>query len=224
MLTSHEFETVLATTGVVPVLRVNEVARAGELARVLAGEGLSVIEVTLRTPEALGAIRRMREAAPHALVGAGTVLTPDQVSAALDAGAAFVVSPGLHLAVLRAARQAGLPAMPGVATASEVGSALDEGATLLKFFPASLFGGVDWIVAMAAPYPTVRFVPTGGLEADDLPRYLAHSSVAAVGGSWIAPARLVDDGDFTRIAELARKAVELVAQVRAHGASGQVPK
>lgn len=199
---------------VVPVLRVDSARQAGELARVLVAAGLDVLEVTLRTSVAIEVIQAIRSAVPGALVGAGTVLTADQAESAIRAGAAFIVSPGVHPAVLRVARDHGVPAMPGVATATEIGMALDEGITLLKFFPASVSGGLDWIKALTGPFPMARFVATGGIGVDDLAAYLAHPAVAAVGGSWMAPPRLVEDGGFDQIGRLAADAVRAAQEVR----------
>ena len=206
----HEFRDRLRAAGVVPVLSMPVGADPGRLAQVLTAAGLEVIEVTLRTACGLTAIRLMRQAAPAALIGAGTVLSADAAHAAIEAGALFLVSPGLHLPVGRVARTAGIPFLPGVVTPTEVGQALDEGFTLLKFFPASLAGGIPWIRALAAPYPDVEFMPTGGIRLEDVASYLAEPSVVAVGGSWIAPPGLLS-GDLQEVAESARAAAAVVA-------------
>jgi 2-dehydro-3-deoxyphosphogluconate aldolase/(4S)-4-hydroxy-2-oxoglutarate aldolase len=210
---AQSFEGRLEAAGVVPVLTVPEGADAGALARVLADNGLPVIEATLRTAAGLAAISAMRAAAPAAFVGAGTVLTADSARAAIDAGAQFVVSPGFHAEVVEVAQSLGVPALPGVMTPTDIGLCLARGITLVKLFPASQVGGIPWIKALAAPYRAVRFVPTGGLKADDIPAYLAEPAVVAIGGSWIAPPELIL-GDLSAVGARAREAAAAVAEAR----------
>ncbi len=194
---------------VVPVLVVEDAAVAAPLARALADGGLRALEVTLRTPAALEALAAMAEAAPDAVVGAGTLRTPEDVRAAAAAGARFGVSPGFSHAVLDAAEAVGLPMLPGVATPSEAMAAAERGLELLKFFPAEANGGVPVLKAWASPLQGLRFCPTGGVGPLNAPDYLALPNVACVGGSWIAPPELVARGDWTAIAALAREAAGL---------------
>jgi 2-dehydro-3-deoxyphosphogluconate aldolase/(4S)-4-hydroxy-2-oxoglutarate aldolase len=200
---------VLTTLGrhrLVPVVVLDEAIDAGPLAQALLEGGLPLAEVTFRTDAARGAIARIAERGDM-LVGAGTVITPEQVDLAVDAGAAFVVSPGLSRAVVDRCRERGVTALPGVATATEIQAALEMGLTTLKFFPARAAGGAEAVKALSAPFRDVRFVPTGGIDADDCGEYLRLPSVLAVGGSWMAPRRAIADGDFDRIRELTRAAV-----------------
>jgi 2-dehydro-3-deoxyphosphogluconate aldolase/(4S)-4-hydroxy-2-oxoglutarate aldolase len=190
----------------VPVVVLDDAARADPLAQALLEGGLPVAEVTFRTDAAAGAIARLARRGDM-LVGAGTVLTPDQVDLAVDAGAAFVVSPGLSRSVVERCRERGVMALPGAVTATEIQAALELGITTLKFFPARASGGVEAVKALSAPFPGVRFVPTGGIDADDCAEYLRLPSVLAVGGSWMVPRKAIGDGDFDRIRELARAAV-----------------
>jgi len=194
-----------------PVIAVLEVARvedAANLAGALARGGMKVIEITLRTAAALDVIRAM-SALPDVIVGAGTVLKPDHLKAAIDAGAKFIVSPGLTEPVATAARAADIPFLPGVATAGEIMRGLDMGLSRFKFFPAETSGGVGAVAAFAGPFQGVRFCPTGGIGSDIAPRYLQLPNVACVGGSWVAPRDAVADGDWSRIEIVARNAAHL---------------
>jgi 2-dehydro-3-deoxyphosphogluconate aldolase/(4S)-4-hydroxy-2-oxoglutarate aldolase len=190
----------------VPVVVLDDAARADPLAQALLEGGLPVAEVTFRTDAAAGAIARLARRGDM-LVGAGTVLTADQVDLAVDAGASFVVSPGLSRSVVERCRERGVIALPGAVTATEIQAALELGITTLKFFPARASGGVEALKAVSAPFPGVRFVPTGGIDADDCAEYLRLPSVLAVGGSWMVPRKAIADGDFDRIRELTRAAV-----------------
>ncbi|MBB4210805.1 2-dehydro-3-deoxyphosphogluconate aldolase/(4S)-4-hydroxy-2-oxoglutarate aldolase [Rhodothalassium salexigens DSM 2132] len=198
---------VLNRCPVIPVLTVERTADAAPLARALVAGGLSVLEVTLRTPVAERAITAMRAAVPDALVGAGTVLTPADLDRAQRAGAQFVVSPGLTPALEAAARTAPVALIPGVATAGEMMKAADAGFAHLKFFPAAAAGGVAALQALAGPLPGVRLCPTGGIGPDSLADYLSVATVACVGGSWMVPKAALDAGDFQRITALAADAV-----------------
>lgn len=182
---------------------------AAPLGRALLAGGLPCAEVTFRTPAAAEAIRELA-ADPRLLVGAGTVVRADQVDIAVAAGAAFVVSPGFSLAVVRRCQQVGVPVLPGVATPSEVMMALDAGLAAVKFFPAEANGGVSALKALSAPFGGMRFVPTGGITAGNLSAYLAVSSVLAVGGSWMVAPALIAAGDFDEVARLTSEAVALV--------------
>lgn len=205
----------LVAAGVIPV--VTRVARADAqpLAAALARGGLAVIEVTLRAAGALESIAAIAADPPAGLlVGAGTVLTGDQVDAAADAGATFIVSPGLSVPVVARCRARNIPCIPGVATATEVMAALDGGIDLLKLFPAEAAGGVATLRALAAPFPQVRWVPTGGITAATLGDYLAVPAVAAVGGSWMVRPELIEAGRFDEVERLAREAAAIVAGAR----------
>jgi 2-dehydro-3-deoxyphosphogluconate aldolase/(4S)-4-hydroxy-2-oxoglutarate aldolase len=204
----------LGNMGVFPVVVIEDVTQADPLGHALVAGGLPCAEVTLRTGAALDSLRALAEN-PDLLVGAGTVIRPAQVEQALDAGARFIVSPGLSLAVVAECAQAGVPVLPGVATATEIQAALDAGLDVVKFFPAEAAGGVRTLSALAAPFRDVRFVPTGGIGPVDLPRYLALPSVLAVGGSWLVSASLLTGGSFAEITDLAAAAVTDVRRARA---------
>ena len=190
---------------VIPVLTVEREADAVPLARALAAGGLTGLEITLRTEAALPAIRAIAGLV-GVVVGAGTATSADEVAGARDAGARFIVSPGLAEPVLDAAEAAGLPCLPGVATATEMMRAQARGLTHLKFFPASVAGGLPALKAFAGPFPRLRFCPTGGVDAKTFRDYLALPNVFAVGGSWVAPADAVKGADWERITRLARGA------------------
>ncbi|WP_329394254.1 bifunctional 4-hydroxy-2-oxoglutarate aldolase/2-dehydro-3-deoxy-phosphogluconate aldolase [Streptomyces lydicus] len=200
---------VLGLAPVIPVVVLDDAADAVPLARALVAGGLPAIEVTLRTPAALHAIRAIAEEVPEAVVGAGTVLTPEHVDAAGAAGARFLVSPGWSPRLLRAMRVCGLPFLPGVSTASEVVALLDEGVTELKFFPAEAAGGTAYLKSLAAPLPQARFCPTGGIGLASAPSYLALPNVACVGGTWMLPADALATKDWDRVRRLAKEAAEL---------------
>jgi 2-dehydro-3-deoxyphosphogluconate aldolase / (4S)-4-hydroxy-2-oxoglutarate aldolase len=196
----------LKRSPVVPVLAVDSVEVALPLARALVDGGLTVLEITLRTPAALEAIRTIAGEIEGAVVGAGTVLTPQQYRAAERAGARFVVSPGVTPALLDAAAASPVPFLPGAATASEVMRLLEHGYRCLKFFPAEPAGGIAYLHALAAPLPEARFCPTGGIDADKARAYLKLPNVLCVGGSWLAPRDAVAAADWPRITGLARTA------------------
>jgi 2-dehydro-3-deoxyphosphogluconate aldolase/(4S)-4-hydroxy-2-oxoglutarate aldolase len=194
---------------VIPVIVLQRVADAVPLARALAAGGVRVLEVTLRTPAALACIEAIAREVPEAIVGAGTVRSAADVRAARDVGARFAVSPGYTGEVGAACRDAGLPLLPGVATASEVMRAQADGFSFLKFFPATAAGGVPLLKALAGPFPDVAFCPTGGITAETAPQFLALPNVRVVGGSWLTPTDAVDAGDWARITALARAAAAL---------------
>jgi len=201
----------LCARGVVPVVVTDDVDLMPALGDALKAGGLPVAEVTFRRPEALRRLALDRDL----LVGAGTVVRPEQVDLARDAGARFVVMPGFSSRVVERCREVGMPVVPGVCTATEVIAALDLGIGLVKFFPAAAAGGPAAVGALQAPFPEVRFIPTGGVSAANAAEYLALPSVAAVGGSWMVAASLVRDGDFAAVAELSAQAVTIAAQARA---------
>lgn len=188
---------------IVPVIAINDVAQAVPLAKVLVDNGLPCAEVTFRTDAAAKSIRQMRQAYPELLIGAGTVLTPAQVDQAIDAGADFIVSPGLNPTTVKYCQQRGIAIIPGVNNPSLVEQAMELGLRTLKFFPAEPSGGVSMLKALTAVYP-VNFMPTGGVNPNNLANYLALSSVVACGGTWMVPTDLMDKGDWAGIAELVR--------------------
>jgi 2-dehydro-3-deoxyphosphogluconate aldolase/(4S)-4-hydroxy-2-oxoglutarate aldolase len=193
---------------IVPVLVVKEVAHAQPLAQELVNGGLPALEVTLRTPAALDVIREMSKV-EGGVVGAGTLLTPDDVKAAKDAGAKFGVSPGATDKLLDACEAEDLPLLPGAATASEAMRLLERGYTMLKFFPAEASGGAPALKSIGAPIPQVSFCPTGGVSPSNATDYLSRSNVVGAGGSWVAPGDLVNAGDWAGIEALAREASKL---------------
>jgi 2-dehydro-3-deoxyphosphogluconate aldolase / (4S)-4-hydroxy-2-oxoglutarate aldolase len=203
----------LGATGVVPIVVLPSADQAPELGAALARGGLPCVEVTLRTPPAVAGIARLA-ADPALLVGAGTVLDAGQVDDVVEAGASFVVSPCLDLAVVRRCRALGVPVLPGIATPTEAMTAMAEGLDAVKLFPAAPLGGPAMAAALRGPFPRLRLVPTGGIGLADVPAYLANPNVLAVGGSWVAPVPLVRDGHFEEIARLAAAAAQAVAACR----------
>jgi 2-dehydro-3-deoxyphosphogluconate aldolase/(4S)-4-hydroxy-2-oxoglutarate aldolase len=194
---------------VVPVVVVDDLAQAVPVARALVAGGLPVIELTLRTPVALDAIRAIADEVPDILVGAGTVLTPGQAQEARDAGAQFLVSPGATPSLLAGLADTGLPFLPGTATVSEVLAVLEAGHTAMKFFPAEASGGAAFLSSIASPVPAARFCPTGGITAASAASYLALPNVGCVGGSWLTPRDALATGDWGRVERLAAEAAVL---------------
>ncbi|MDQ0952889.1 2-dehydro-3-deoxyphosphogluconate aldolase/(4S)-4-hydroxy-2-oxoglutarate aldolase [Streptomyces phaeochromogenes] len=200
---------VLELAPVVPVVVVDDVADAVPLARALVAGGLPAIEVTLRTPVALDAIRAIADGVPEAVVGAGTVISPEQVAQSVAAGARFLVSPGWTDALLDAMKASGVPFLPGVSTTSEVVALLERGVSDMKFFPAQAAGGTAYLKSLAGPLPQARFCPTGGIGPAVAPEYLALPNVLCVGGSWMLPPDAIAAGDWARVESLAREAARL---------------
>lgn len=209
------FDSVLAeklcASRVIAVLVVDDVAHAVPLARALLEGGVDIMELTLRTPAAIDALKEIRQHVPEMTAGIGTILNVDQLHQAQAAGAAFGVAPGCNPRLLAAARAAGFSFGPGVATPTDIEIAVEHGCRLLKFFPAEHLGGLTYLRAMAAPYAHLglRYVPLGGLTAANAASYLADPLIAAIGGSWIAPRDLIKAEDWTAIAAKAREAVSL---------------
>lgn len=199
---------VMTTSPVMPVMVINKLENAVPLAKALVDGGLKVLEITLRTPVALDAIRAIKAEVPGAIVGAGTIINIDTLNNAIDAGAEFIVSPGVTDSLIDAAMASGVPILPGVITPSEVMRLLEKGITAMKFFPAEAAGGIPMLKSIGGPLPQVTFCPTGGVNPKNAPEYLALSNVACVGGSWMAPADLVDAGNW---AEITRRAAEAAA-------------
>jgi len=203
----------LAKARLVPVIVIKDAAKAVPLAQALYDGGLPCAEVTLRTPDAIEAIRAIAQALPEMLLGAGTVLTTAQADAAKAAGAKYMVAPGLNPDVVKHCLSIEMPTIPGVCTPSEVELGLSLGLDALKFFPAEAAGGVGMLKSLAGPYGGVKFLPTGGISHTNLHDYLALKSVFACGGSWMVKDELIDAEDFAQITELTRAAVELANAV-----------
>lgn len=200
--------------GVVPVVVLNDAKDAKPLAQALCEGGLPCAEVTFRTEAAEESIRLMTECYPDMFVGAGTVLTTEQVDRAVNAGAKFIVSPGFDPEIVDYCLEKNIPIYPGCITPSEVAQAVKRGLEVVKFFPAEQFGGVSTIKALAALYVGVKFMPTGGVNAKNLDNYLSCDKIVACGGSWMVKGDLVVEGKFDEIKSLVEEAVELVAKIR----------
>jgi 2-dehydro-3-deoxyphosphogluconate aldolase/(4S)-4-hydroxy-2-oxoglutarate aldolase len=201
----------LSAIRLMPVVVIDRAEDAWPLAQALKAGGLPVAEVTFRTAAAEAAIKAISKD-KDIILGAGTVLQPDQVDKALEAGATYIVTPGFNAKVVRRCKERNVPVFPGVATPTEIQMALDEGVDTVKFFPAESIGGIKALKAMAAPYSMVRFIPTGGITLEKLPEYLAFKAIIAVGGSWMVASDLLKTGNF---AEVTRLAAEAVGKVKA---------
>ncbi len=210
---------VIRATRIVPVLASPSVESTVQTVGALASAQCNVAKVTLRSASAIDGLRAAASAFPDVAIGAGSVRDAASAEAAIEAGAAFLVSPGLSADVVRVASACRIAIIPGVATATEVMRALDLGLDLLKLFPAQTLGGVSLVSALAAPFPMVSFLPTGGIGQSHLASYLAHPRVAAVGGSWMAPQRAVDDGDFDEITRLTAAALDAARDASLAGAT-----
>ena len=200
--------------GIVPVVVLDDVKDAKPLAQALCEGGLPCAEVTFRTPAAEESIRIMSEEFPQMLVGAGTVLTTEQVDRAVAAGAKFIVSPGLNPRIVNYCVEQGIPITPGCSCASDIEVALENGLEVVKFFPAEPAGGLNMIKALAAPYVGVKFMPTGGINATNVREYLAYDRILACGGSWMVKNDLIKAGDYAKIRELVKEAVKIVKESR----------
>lgn len=198
----------LSAIRLMPVVVIDRAEDAWPLAQALKAGGLPVAEVTFRTAAAEAAIKAISKD-KDIILGAGTVLQPDQVDKALEAGATYIVTPGFNAKVVRRCKERNVPVFPGVATPTEIQMALDEGVDVVKFFPAETIGGIKALKAMAAPYSMVRFIPTGSITLEKLPDYLAFKAVVAVGGSWMVAADLLKAGNFAEVTRLAAEAVAL---------------
>lgn len=197
---------------IVPVVVLNDAANAPGLGDALVAGGLPVAEITFRTAAAAESIRTLAKR-DDILVGAGTVRSVAQVDEAVDAGAKFIVSPGLRADIVKRAQELGVEVLPGAVTPTEILQAEDLGLKTVKFFPANVYGGAAAIKALAAPFGDIQFIPTGGVSATNLGEFLALSCIPAVGGSWMVPAKSIDAGEFDKIETLAREAMDLVAQL-----------
>ncbi|HZD53402.1 MAG TPA: bifunctional 4-hydroxy-2-oxoglutarate aldolase/2-dehydro-3-deoxy-phosphogluconate aldolase [Woeseiaceae bacterium] len=206
----------LEQTPVVPLVQAEDPGIAVRTGEALIAGGLTVIEVVMRTDAALRCLEAVARSVPGAIVGAGTVLSEAQARAAADAGARFIVSPGLEEAVVNAARSRDLPAFPGIATATELQRGWNLGLRTVKFFPAGVAGGPAMIKALGAAFRDMRFMPTGGVSAANLADYLALPQVLACGGSWLTPAAAIAEGDYEKITALAAQAVEIAGSARSN--------
>ncbi len=211
-----ELATQIETFGVIAVLVVDRADDAIPLAKALLDGGVGVMELTLRTPAALEALRKIRAAVPEMIAGVGTILTPAQVQEAKDAGASFGVAPGTNGKVLAAARAAGLPFAPGIATPSDIESALEHGCRLLKFFPCEPSGGLSFLKNIAAPYAHLglKYIPLGGVNEKNMAAYLNEPIVGALGGSWLAPRELINAADWPAITARCAAAAGIIASTR----------
>ena len=204
----------LGEYGIVPVVVLNDAKDAEPLAKALCEGGLKCAEVTFRTAAAEESIKIMAEKFPDMLVGAGTVLTTEQVDRAVAAGAKFIVSPGLNPKVVKYCVEKGIPVCPGTCTPSEMEQAMDLGLDVVKFFPAEPSGGVKFIKAGAAPYTMLKFMPTGGVNATNVRDYLAYDKILCCGGSWMVKGSLIEAGEFDKIVEMTKEAAAIVKEVR----------
>ncbi|WP_035059251.1 bifunctional 4-hydroxy-2-oxoglutarate aldolase/2-dehydro-3-deoxy-phosphogluconate aldolase [Andreprevotia chitinilytica] len=200
---------IMRSCPVMPVIVIDDLETAVPLARALVEGGIKVLEVTLRTPVALAAVKAIAEAVPEAIVGVGTVVRPEQFAEAKAAGAKFAVTPGLTPKLAAAAREVGMPLLPGVMTPSEVIAALEEGFDALKLFPAEQAGSYGMLKALGGPLPQALFCPTGGVTVESAPKLLALPNVGCVGGSWLCPKDKVEAGDWAGITAIAREAAAL---------------
>lgn len=205
---NNTIATIMNLSPVIPVIVITDPAVAVPLATALYQGGLKVLEVTLRTEHGLGAIKAMQKALPDAVVGAGTVNTAGDVTAAIEAGAQFLVSPGATETLVDVALSADVPFLPGIATPSEAMRLLERGITHMKFFPAEAAGGIPMLKSLYGPLSQICFCPTGGITPESAADYLALPNVACVGGSWMVPQHLIDAGDWSAIEALARKSSE----------------
>lgn len=200
--------------GIVPVIKIEDVEKAVPLAQALYNGGLPCAEITFRTKAAAEAIRRVRETLPGMLVGAGTVLNKEQVDQSIEAGAAFIVSPGFNPKVVKYCKEKGILIIPGCSNPSDVEQAIELDLKVVKFFPAEAAGGLKMIKSMAAPYAEMKFMPTGGVTPQNMSDYLSFPKVVACGGSWMARDELVEAGDFEQITLLTRNAIEIMLGFR----------
>ncbi|NIP18211.1 MAG: bifunctional 4-hydroxy-2-oxoglutarate aldolase/2-dehydro-3-deoxy-phosphogluconate aldolase [Xanthomonadales bacterium] len=211
---SAEFTSLLETVPVIPLISSDDPDVAVATARALYEGGLPVVEVVFRTPRAADCLEAVASRVPEVVAGAGTILSAAQAQTALARGARFIVSPGLDEGVVGVAREGGVPVFPGVITPSEVQRAFNLGLDVVKFFPASIGGGVPALKALGSVFRTMRFVPTGGVSPGNLGEFLAVPAVIACGGSWLTPKAAIEEGNYGEITRLAREAVEIAANAR----------
>ncbi len=200
---------IMNTSPVIPVMVINKLEQAVPLAHALVEGGLKVLEITLRTPVALDAIKQIKAEVPDAIVGAGTIINIDTLNQAIEAGSEFLVSPGYTNSLINAAINSNVPILPGVATPCEAMRLMEKGITEMKFFPAEAAGGVPMLKSIGGPLPQITFCPTGGVNSKNASEYLALNNVACVGGSWMAPADLVDAENWQEITLRAKQAASI---------------
>lgn len=204
----------IGTAGVIPIIVLNDVSKAVELARAILAGGIGCVEITLRTAVGIDAIHQIAQAVPEILIGAGTVLSIDQAEVAVAAGARFIVTPGFDDDVVSWCQSHDVHILPGAVTPTEITHARKKGIFTIKFFPADLYGGPNAVKSLSGPFNDMQFVVTSGVNADTLASYLKVPAILACGGSWIAPSTLIDDGEFEVITRLAREAAETVKLIR----------
>lgn len=197
----------LGSIGIIPMIKIHDPEKAAPLAKAILAGGIPVAEVTFRTPQAADSLRRIAQEVPAMLLGAGTVLSTDQVDQAIDGGARFIVSPGFNPKVVSHCIAKGIPVIPGCSSPSDMEQALEQGLEAVKFFPAEQSGGLDYIKALSGPYPGLKFIPTGGINGENIPKYIAFDKVLACGGSWMLNHELIQAGKFDEITDSCRKAM-----------------
>ena len=205
---------IIENCGVIPVVVLEDAANAVPLAKALLAGGINICEITFRTAAAEEAIRQISLNMPEMIVGAGTVITKEQLKAATDAGAKFIVSPGSDLEVIRYAKELGVYMLPGAVTPTEVMQLIKEDIKVIKFFPAENYGGLKTIKAISAPFPNIKFVPTGGVSLSNLKTYLEFNKIAAVGGSWLCTKDLITNGKWDEITRLSKEDMDIFKSVR----------
>ena len=205
---------IIENSGVIPVVVLEDAANAVPLAKALLAGGINICEITFRTAAAEESIRQIALNVPDMIVGAGTVITKEQAKAATDAGAKFIVSPGSDLEVIRYAKELGVYMLPGAVTPTEVMQLIKEDVKVIKFFPAENYGGLKTIKALSAPFPNIKFVPTGGVSLSNLTAYLEFDKIAAVGGSWLCTKDLITNGKWDEITKLSKEAMDISRTVR----------
>jgi len=206
--------TQIQQVGIVPVIAMSDVEKAVPLARALLAGGIPCAEITFRTAEGAECIRCIANEVPEVLVGAGTVLRTEQVDQAIEVGAKFIVSPGFNPKTVSYCIEKGIPITPGCSTPTDMEAALEFGLEVVKFFPAEQAGGLPYIKAVAAPYTSLKFMPTGGINADNLGKYLAFNRIIACGGSWMVTKDLIDNANYPEITRLCKEAVEIMKDAR----------
>ncbi len=211
-MTTKDLEERFYKIGVIPVIALDDAKDAAPIGDALMKGGLPAAEVTFRTAAAVDTIKTLKKEFPDMLVGAGTVLTTEQADRAIDAGAEFIVAPGLNPKVVKHVLDKGYPMSPGIATATEIEAALDLGLTFVKFFPAEANGGLPMIKALAGPYTNVKYMPTGGVSAKNLAEYLAYDKIVCCGGTWMVKKDLVAAGNFAEIEKMSKEAADIVKQ------------
>ena len=215
-LSEEDLHAFLYRAGVIAVLMIDDASHAVPAAQALLAGGVGCIELTLRTPAAMDALRHIRAELPEMCVGVGTILTPQQVNEALPNGAAFGVAPGMNPRVVAEARRVGLPFAPGVCTPTDIEMAIEQGCRVLKFFPSEPVGGMAYLKSAAAPYAhlNLRYIPLGGIDANNAERYLSEPIILALGGSWIAPREMIRKQEWAAITQRARQVADIVKKVR----------